>query len=123
AACDQVGSMIASDIPLKNIENLSERARPPLWVAAGDGTLQTKYSYCLTAQAPSAGNGALLRTCVAGEADQQWLVKAGTAPGSAQLVSQPTGRCLAPAAGGTLSLQTCAAATAVWTTPGKSFAY
>ncbi|WP_416392691.1 integrase core domain-containing protein, partial [Burkholderia sp. LFS061] len=30
AACDQVGSMIASDIPLKNIENLSERARPPL---------------------------------------------------------------------------------------------
>ncbi|NTY37979.1 RICIN domain-containing protein [Burkholderia diffusa] len=96
---------------------------PQLWVAAGDGTLQTKYSYCLTAQAPSAGNGALLRTCVAGEADQQWLVKSGTAPGSAQLVSQPTGRCLAPAAGGTLSLQTCAAATAVWTTPGKSFAY
>ncbi|MFJ1213465.1 RICIN domain-containing protein [Burkholderia pyrrocinia] len=96
---------------------------PQLWVAAGDGTLQTKYSYCLTAQAPSAGNGALLRTCVAGEADQQWLVKAGTAPGSAQLVSQPTGRCLAPAAGGTLSLQACTAATAVWTTPGKSFAY
>ncbi|MEN2470996.1 RICIN domain-containing protein [Burkholderia sp. GS2Y] len=95
---------------------------PQLWVAAGDGTLQTKYSYCLTAQAAGAGNGALLRTCTAGAADQQWRVKAGTTPGSAQLVSQ-TGRCLAPAAGGTLSLQPCTAATAVWTTPGKSFAY
>ncbi|MBZ5793733.1 DUF3472 domain-containing protein [Burkholderia contaminans] len=92
---------------------------PQLWVVAGDGTLQTKYSYCLTAQA----NGTLLRTCVAGATDQQWLVKAGTGPGSAQLVSQPTGRCLVPAAGGALSLQPCTAATAVWTAPGKSFAY
>ncbi|VWC78862.1 hypothetical protein BLA17378_05014 [Burkholderia aenigmatica] len=92
---------------------------PQLWVVASDGTLQTKYSYCLTAQ----GNGALLRTCAAGAADQQWLVKAGAAPGSAQLVSPSTGRCLAPAAGSTLTLQPCTAATAVWTTPGKSFAY
>jgi len=35
AACDQVGSMTASDIPLKNIENLSERARPPLLAERG----------------------------------------------------------------------------------------
>ncbi|MBN3789549.1 DUF3472 domain-containing protein [Burkholderia sp. Ac-20353] len=95
---------------------------PQLWVVATDGTLQTKYSYCLTAQAPGATNGALLHTCVAGEADQQWQVKAGARPGTAQLVSQPTGRCLAPA-GSALTLQACTAATAVWTTPGKRFAY
>lgn len=95
---------------------------PQLWVAAGDGTLQTKYSYCLTAPAPGAANGALLRTCVPGEADQQWQVTAGPQPGAAQLVSLPSGRCLAPA-GGTLGLQPCSTATAVWATPGQSFAY
>ncbi|KWF32500.1 hypothetical protein WL88_24320 [Burkholderia diffusa] len=95
---------------------------PQLWVVAGDGTLQTKYSYCLTAQAPGSTSGALLRTCVPGTASQQWQVKAGTLPGTAQLVSQATGRCLAPA-GGALTLQACSAATAVWRTPGKSFAY
>ncbi len=95
---------------------------PQLWVAAGDGTLQTKYSYCLTAPAPHAAGGALLRTCVPGEAAQQWHVTAGPRPGAAQLVSLPSGRCLAPA-GGALGLQPCSAATAVWTTPGKSFAY
>lgn len=30
AACDQIGSMITSDAPLKNLRKLSERARPPL---------------------------------------------------------------------------------------------
>ncbi|MDY7791325.1 DUF3472 domain-containing protein [Burkholderia ubonensis] len=95
---------------------------PQLWVAAGDGTLQTKSSYCLTAPAPGAASGALLRTCVPGEADQQWQVTAGSQPGTAQLVSLPSGRCLAPA-GSTLGLQPCTAATAVWATPGKSFAY
>ncbi|MGU7780683.1 DUF3472 domain-containing protein [Burkholderia sp. PU8-34] len=95
---------------------------PQLWVAAGDGTLQTKYSYCLTAPAPGAAGSALLHTCVPGEADQQWQVQAGTLPGTAQLVSLPSGRCLAPA-GSALSLQPCTTATAVWTTPGKSFAY
>ncbi|KVX16596.1 hypothetical protein WL01_16280 [Burkholderia ubonensis] len=95
---------------------------PQLWVAAGDGTLQTKSSYCLTAPAPGAAGGALLHTCVPGEADQQWQVQAGALPGAAQLVSLPSGRCLAPA-GSTLGLQPCTAATAVWATPGKSFAY
>ncbi|WP_126285897.1 RICIN domain-containing protein [Burkholderia stagnalis] len=95
---------------------------PQLWVAAGDGTLQTKYSYCLTAPAPGAAGGALLGTCVPGEAAQQWHVTAGPQPGAAQLVSVPSGRCLAPA-GGTLGLQPCSAATAVWATPDKSFAY
>lgn len=95
---------------------------PQLWVVAGDGTLQTKYSYCLTAQAPGAVNGALLRTCVPGETDQQWQVQAGTLPGSSQLVSLRTGRCLAPA-GSALALQRCSAATAVWTTPGESLTY
>jgi hypothetical protein len=93
-----------------------------LWVVAGDGTLQTKSSYCLTAQARGVANGALLRTCVAGETDQQWQVEAGTLPGSSQLVSLRTGRCLAPA-DSALALQRCSAATAVWTTPGKSFTY
>ncbi|MDR0243001.1 MAG: DUF3472 domain-containing protein [Burkholderia sp.] len=114
AACPTLASVRASG---------GTHFNPQLWVAAGDGTLQTKYSYCLTAPAPGTGNGALLRTCVAGKADQQWRVNAGTTPGSAQLVSQSTGRCLAPAAGGALSLQSCSAATAVWTMPGKSFAY
>ncbi|MFG7308977.1 hypothetical protein ACGYTW_29675, partial [Burkholderia pseudomallei] len=30
------GSMTASDIPLKNIENLSERTRPPLFAELND---------------------------------------------------------------------------------------
>ncbi|WP_208450705.1 hypothetical protein, partial [Burkholderia cenocepacia] len=30
AACDQIGSMIASDFPLKNLGTLSEQAAPPL---------------------------------------------------------------------------------------------
>jgi len=95
---------------------------PQLWVVAGDGTLETKSSYCLTAQARGAANGALLRTCVPGETDQQWQVEAGTRPGSSQLVSLRTGRCLAPA-GSALVLERCSAATAVWTTPGESFTY
>jgi hypothetical protein len=93
-----------------------------MWVVAGDGTLLDDASYCLTAQAPGAANGALLRTCVPGETDQQWHVEAGTRPGSSQLVSLRTGRCLAPA-DSALTLQPCSAATAVWTTPGKSFTY
>jgi Domain of unknown function (DUF3472)/Ricin-type beta-trefoil lectin domain len=95
---------------------------PQLWVVAGDGSLQTKNSYCLTAQARGATNGALLRTCIPGETDQQWQVEAGTQSGSSQLVSLRTGRCLAPA-GSTLALQPCSAATAVWTAPGKSLTY
>lgn len=93
-----------------------------LWVVSGDGTLETKNSYCLTAQPRDAANGALLRTCVPGETDQQWQVQPGTLPGSSQLVSLRTGRCLVPA-GSALALQPCSAATAVWTTPGKSFTY
>ncbi|MCA8003509.1 transposase, partial [Burkholderia metallica] len=30
AACDQIGTMIASDVPLKNLRKLSDRVRTPL---------------------------------------------------------------------------------------------
>ncbi len=95
-----------------------------LWVRAGDGTIQTKHTYCLTALPARMGGRIVLETCVSGARAQQWqVVRPAGAQGSAQLVSNQNGRCLTPAANGDLSLQPCNAANQIWTIPGQSFAY
>lgn len=95
-----------------------------LWVRAGDGTIQTKHTYCLTAPQARIGGQIVLETCVSGARAQQWqVVRPAGANGNAQLVSNQNGRCLTHAANGDLSLQPCNAANQIWTTPGRRFAY
>jgi hypothetical protein len=95
-----------------------------LWVRAGDGTIQTKHTYCLTALPARMGGQIVLETCVAGARAQQWQVVQPAGAGSpAQLVSNQNGRCLTPAQNGDLSLQPCSATNQIWIPPGRSFAY
>ncbi|QVN23005.1 ricin-type beta-trefoil lectin domain protein [Burkholderia pyrrocinia] len=95
-----------------------------LWVQAGDGTIQTKNSYCLSAAASGAGSNVVLATCVQGAANQQWnIVRSSRASPGSQVVAKQSGLCMTPSASGTLSLQVCASSNSNWTTPGKSFDY
>ncbi|RQQ43786.1 RICIN domain-containing protein [Burkholderia stagnalis] len=95
-----------------------------LWVSAGDGTIQTKSSYCLTAAYTGANGNVVLATCVPNARNQQWsVVHASSASAGAQIVAKQSGLCLTPLPNGTLTMQTCGVANSGWTTPRKTFAY
>jgi hypothetical protein len=89
-----------------------------LWVLNGDGNIETKRGYCLTA--PAGGTGVpTVKTCVAGEADQLWSVTQGAGTAS---VKSSASTCLVPSGAG-VALAACAAGAAVWRVPGSSFSY
>ena len=92
-----------------------------LWVWAGDGTIQLKDTYCLTAQ----GVGVTVRTCAPNALNQQWtkgyvdngLVAQNT------LVSKSTGLCLAPPSNSSqyLTLQPCTPSKRILDAAGQEF--
>ena len=96
-----------------------------LWVWAGDATIETEYSYCLTAASSTAaaGSAVVLQTCVPGATNQQWSSVPGPSGAVGSYIQAKTsGMCLAQS-GTSLTLATCSAANAVWTPPGQSFSY
>lgn len=93
--------------------------RRALWVLAGDGTIQTKQSYCLTAH--SKGN-VTLETCDSNNAlPQHWSIRRD-ASHRASIISKLNGQCLAPA-GSLVTLRACSERDGQWAVPGKSFEF
>ena len=96
-----------------------------LWVWAADGTIETEYSYCLTAASTTAATGSaiVLQTCVPGAANQQWTsVQGPSGSVASNIEAKASGMCLTPSGNG-LTLASCTASSAVWTPPGQSFTY